>query len=161
MSRHRDLDPRHGKAPPRPACRPRAATAAVLGLTLSMLVLPPFRPSLGAAPARVATVFGPKSDMQVTSVTASPGFASGFNATYTITAVNNGPQAAPGPITLTDTLPAGLTYTSSTPPAGWTCAAAGQVVTCTLPGALNKFATQTFTIVAAITSAVATSVTNI
>ena len=43
------------------------------------------------------------------TVVASAGFASGANATYTLTLTNNGPQSAAGPITVTDTLPAGLT----------------------------------------------------
>jgi uncharacterized repeat protein (TIGR01451 family) len=117
--------------------------------------------SLRATPAGDAvTAMAPKSDMQV-GVTASVGFATGSNATYTITAINNGPQSAPGPITITDTLPAGLTYTSVTGPAGWTCSSSGQVVSCTLPGALTKNVLQTFTIVAAITTAAAASVTNI
>ena len=101
----------------------------------------------------------PKSDMAITA-TASAGFASGFNATYTLTLTNNGPQSAAGPITVTDTLPAGLTYTSGTG-AGWTCAAAGQIVTCTWPGAFAKNLVSTISIVAFITGAVATSVTNI
>ncbi len=32
---------------------------------------------------------------------------------------------------LVDTLPAGMTYVSSAPPAGTTCSVSGQVVTCT------------------------------
>jgi uncharacterized repeat protein (TIGR01451 family) len=117
--------------------------------------------SLRATPAGGrATTLVPKSDMQVT-VTASAGFATGFTGTYTITAVNNGPQSAPGPITITDTLPAGLTYNSVTAPGGWTCTNTVQVVSCTLPGALAKNVTQTFTIVANITAAAAASVTNI
>jgi uncharacterized repeat protein (TIGR01451 family) len=98
--------------------------------------------------------------MQV-GVTASPGFVTGFNSTYTITAINNGPQSAPGPITITDTLPAGVTYVSVTAPAGWTCTNSPQVVACTLPGALAKNVTETFTIVAAVTTAAGASVTNI
>jgi uncharacterized repeat protein (TIGR01451 family) len=118
--------------------------------------------TLGAMRARSGgNAAGPKSDMQMVSVTASPGFTSGFNATYTLTVINNGPQSAPGPVTVIDTLPAGLTFVSATPPAGWTCANAGQVVTCTLPGAQVKSVTLTFTIVAFITSSAATSVTNI
>jgi uncharacterized repeat protein (TIGR01451 family) len=156
MSRHRVSGPHAGEARI-PAARAARATAALaVGLIISMPV------SLRATPAGGgATAAGPKSDMQMVSVTASPGFASGFNATYTLTVINNGPQSAPGPITVIDSLPAGLTFSSATAPVGWTCSAAGQAVTCTLPGAQVKFVTLTFTIVAAITSAVATSVTNI
>jgi uncharacterized repeat protein (TIGR01451 family) len=128
-------------------------------LAVSLIAAVPV--SLRATPAGDGvTAMAPKSDMQV-GVTASAGFATGSNATYTLTAINNGPQSAPGPITITDTLPAGLTFSSATGPAGWTCANSGQVVSCTLPGALAKNVLQTFTIVAAITTAVAASVTNI
>ena len=50
-------------------------------------------------------------------------------ATYTVVVTNNGPTPSPG-VVITDTLPAGLTYVSATG-AGVTCAAVGQVVTCT------------------------------
>ena len=132
---------------------PRVAAAVALVLTM-----------LAPIAARAATVHGaaalvPKSDMQIT-VVASAGFASGANATYTLTVVNNGPQSAAGPFTVTNTLAAGLTYTSGTG-TGWTCSAAGQVVTCTRPGTLAKNVPLTITIVAAITNSVATSVTNV
>src|SRR5688572_32344696 len=42
---------------------------------------------------------------------------------------NVGTLPAPGPMTLTDTLPAGLTYVSGTG-SGWSCSAAEQTVTC-------------------------------
>ncbi|HIP80794.1 MAG TPA: DUF11 domain-containing protein [Leucothrix mucor] len=40
--------------------------------------------------------------------------AVGQNATYTITVKNNGPINEPGPIVVTETLPAGLTFVSVT-----------------------------------------------
>lgn len=118
--------------------------------------------SPGAAGATPVTAVGallPKSDMQV-SATASPGFASGSSATYTLTIDNNGPQTAAGPITVTDTLAAGLTFTSATG-TGWTCSASGRVVTCTWAGNYLKGTPTTISIVVFITSSVATSVTNV
>ena len=61
-------------------------------------------------------------------------FNVGANGVYTLqvsntsTAANGAPTS--GTITVTDTLPNGLTYVSGTG-TGWTCSAAGQVVTCT------------------------------
>lgn len=101
----------------------------------------------------------PKSDMQIT-VAASPGFASGSNAVYTLTLDNNGPQTAAGPITVTDTLASGLTYVSATS-VGWSCAAAGRVVTCTWPGNYPKNTPTTITITVFVTPAAGTSVTNV
>jgi uncharacterized repeat protein (TIGR01451 family) len=57
-------------------------------------------------------------------------FVVGQSGVYTITPKNTGVQPSSGTVTVTDTLPAGFTYTSATG-TGWTCAATGQVVTCT------------------------------
>ncbi|MEN7341979.1 MAG: hypothetical protein AAAFM81_03520 [Pseudomonadota bacterium] len=52
------------------------------------------------------------------------------NNDYSIVVSNQGPSVEAATITVTDTLPAGLTFVSGTG-AGWACAAAGQDVTCT------------------------------
>ena len=57
-------------------------------------------------------------------------FTVGSQGSYTLTPSNTGQTATSGTLTVVDTLPAGLTYVSSSG-AGWTCAAAGQTVTCT------------------------------
>ncbi len=64
----------------------------------------------------------------------------GGSASYTLTVTNNGLNPEPGPLTVVDTLPAGLTYTSFSG-AGWACGVTGQVVTCTRAGALAAGAT--------------------
>ena len=153
MSRHRDPGPRRGGARSAPARAWRAAVAAAWTVA-----------ALAPAPARAATgdvrPLAPKSDMQITAV-ASAGFTSGSNATYTLTVDNNGPQPAAGPHTVTNTLPAGLTFVSATGTGSWVCGNSGQVVTCTWAGVYAKATPTTITIVAFITSAVATSVTNV
>jgi conserved repeat domain len=98
--------------------------------------------------------------MQVTAA-ASAGFATGGSATYTLTLDNNGPQGAAGPITVTNTLPAGLTYTSVTGTGSWVCSTLGQVATCTWAGTYNKNVPTTITIVAFITGTAPASVTNV
>jgi uncharacterized repeat protein (TIGR01451 family) len=62
-------------------------------------------------------------------------FTVGTNGVYTLDVTNNGPNDATGTITVTDTLPAGLTYSSATG-TGWSCGAVGQTVTCDRPGPL-------------------------
>lgn len=57
-------------------------------------------------------------------------FIAGGTGSYNLLVHNNGPDAAQGVTTVTDTLPAGLTYASASG-SGWSCAAAGQLVTCT------------------------------
>jgi MSHA biogenesis protein MshQ len=50
---------------------------------------------------------------------------------------NNGINSEPGPISVVDTLPAGLTYNATgSGGTGWVCGVVGQVVTCTRAGAL-------------------------
>jgi uncharacterized repeat protein (TIGR01451 family) len=56
-------------------------------------------------------------------------------ATYTLAVKNDGTQAADGTITVTDELPAGLTYVSASG-TGWSCDEAGGTVTCSRSGAV-------------------------
>ncbi|MEO8999386.1 MAG: CshA/CshB family fibrillar adhesin-related protein [Rhodanobacter sp.] len=57
-------------------------------------------------------------------------FIAGGTGSYNLLVHNNGPDTAQGVTTVTDTLPTGLSYASASG-SGWTCAAVGQVVTCT------------------------------
>ena len=56
--------------------------------------------------------------------------SAGDSVTFSLVAANAGPSDAVGPITVVDTLPAGMTYLSSQGP--WDCVPAGQLVTCDL-----------------------------
>lgn len=60
----------------------------------------------------------------------------GENATFNIVVTNNGPDAAFG-ITLTDTMPEGMTFVSATPSAGTCAAPVGATFTCNLGNLLN------------------------
>ena len=63
-------------------------------------------------------------------------FNEGVIGTYTLGVSNNASAIdEPGAITVTDTLPAGLSFNSATG-TGWTCGAVGQDVTCSHPGPL-------------------------
>jgi uncharacterized repeat protein (TIGR01451 family) len=74
------------------------------------------------------TVLAP--DLTITKTHAGS-FTVGVNGAYTITVSNGlGSLATSGTVTVVDTLPAGLAYVSGSG-TGWSCAAAGQVVTCT------------------------------
>lgn len=59
----------------------------------------------------------------------------GGTASYTMTVSNNGVSSEPGALSIVNTLPTGLSY-SSFVGAGWACSVAAQVVTCTRTGAL-------------------------
>ena len=78
----------------------------------------------------------PLSLIEVTK-TAKGTFQVGKTAMYSITATNSGLTADPGPITVTDTLPAGLTYVETTLlPDGVSVAVGGQTVTWTIEDGL-------------------------
>ncbi len=77
---------------------------------------------------------------------------SGQDVTYLLVATNNSTDPArstASQVTVTDTLPAGTTFVSSSAPAGWTCQTSGQTVTCTTP-TMVPGATATFTIIASV-----------
>jgi uncharacterized repeat protein (TIGR01451 family) len=67
-------------------------------------------------------------------------FNVGVPANYTLTVSNVGAAPTVSPVTVTDTLPAGLTFVTATG-SGWTCTASGQVVTCTNPTVIGVGAT--------------------
>jgi len=71
----------------------------------------------------------PTSNFGVTQ-TRSGALVPGQNASYDIAVTNAGPDTTTGTITVTDTLPAGLSYVSAAG-SGWSCSVSGQTVTCT------------------------------
>jgi uncharacterized repeat protein (TIGR01451 family) len=99
------------------------------------------------------------ADLQITKAAAT-GFAVGNNASYTLTARNNGPQSAAGTITVSDTLPSGLTYVSAAG-TGWACSHASGTVTCTRAGPVTSGTTlPAITLTVSVAAAAAPSVSN-
>ncbi len=101
-------------------------------------------------------------DLAITKTAATP-FSVGSNAAYTLT-VSNLLSAFSDPevntVLVSDTLPNGLTYVSATG-TGWTCAAAGQVVSCSHAPPLNPGQSlPPITLVVAVGVAAWPSVTN-
>jgi mucin-19 len=66
--------------------------------------------------------------------TVAGNFVMGTNASYTLSVGNIGGKVTSGIITVSDTLPTGVTFVTAAG-TGWTCGAVGQLVTCTLPAA--------------------------
>ncbi|MCC7001605.1 MAG: DUF11 domain-containing protein, partial [Gemmatimonadaceae bacterium] len=91
--------------------------------------------------------------------THSGNFTVGVNGVYSILVTNQGRLASVGTITVVDTLPAGLGFVSGTG-GGFTCAAAGQIVTCTRGTALAASASATITLTVSVAAAAAPNVTN-
>ena len=73
----------------------------------------------------------PLVDLSLTKTFDGDALQSGSSGTFVLTVTNAGPTPDPGPITVTDVLPAGLTFDGAR---GAQCSAAGQEVTCTLDG---------------------------
>lgn len=102
----------------------------------------------------------PVSDLAITK-THSGSLQVGSNAVFTIGVSNNGPNAEPGPIVVTDNLPTGLSFVSGTG-SGWSCSAAGQLVTCTRTSALaNGASTPNITLTTFVSAPASPSITNI
>ncbi len=81
-------------------------------------------------------------------------------ADYTLTVTNNGISATTGTVTLTDTLPAGLTFSSHNPADGWSCSIGSSVATCTRNDALNPGASWTLDLFVKVSGSAASSMTN-
>jgi uncharacterized repeat protein (TIGR01451 family) len=92
----------------------------------------PVAPNNGAS---AQTTVNPAADLSVTKTDTPDPVLVGGALTYDLTVHNNGPSGATG-VTLTDTLPAGVTYQSSTSSQG-SCGQASGTVTCNLGAIAN------------------------
>jgi uncharacterized repeat protein (TIGR01451 family) len=97
------------------------------------------------------------ADLSVTKADAPDPVAVGANLTYTLTVTNNGPDPSTD-ATVTDTLPAGVTFVSATPSQG-SCSQSAGTVTCML-GPLAGGASATIAIVVTVTPAAACPLTD-
>lgn len=102
-------------------------------------------------------VGGARADLALTQTVSPNPVAANANLTYTLTVRNNGPDAASF-VTVTDNLPAGLTYVSCAATGGGVCAGSGNNRTISFP-ALGANASATITLVAAASCA-ATTIAN-
>lgn len=88
-----------------------------------------YNADFGTAPNLLYVSALPSSDLAL-SKTAVGSFVAGGTGTYALTVTNLGPSPSGTPVTVTDTLPDGMTYASGSG-VDWSCSAAGQTVTCT------------------------------
>jgi LPXTG-site transpeptidase (sortase) family protein len=105
------------------------------------------------------TVHAP--DMTIAKSHVDPLVRGSTTSTYSLTATNSGNVATSGTVTVTDTLPAGLTPTAAAG-AGWTCPApVGQTITCTRADVLGAGASYpAITVTVTVLQSAANSVTN-
>ncbi|MBB6274918.1 putative repeat protein (TIGR01451 family), partial [Pedobacter cryoconitis] len=106
-------------------------------------------PTPGNNTSTVTTVPTAATNLSLAKTVDNPNPAVGNNVVFTLVATNNGPSDGTG-IVVTDLLPAGYTYVSSTPPAGTTYVPASGLWTI---GTLTNGATSTLTITATVNAA--------
>ncbi|HET6747361.1 MAG TPA: hypothetical protein VFH06_04625 [Candidatus Saccharimonadales bacterium] len=99
------------------------------------------------------------ADLGITKAHVGTGFTAGSQGQYTLTVVNNGPSVDSPSYTITDTLPASLSYVSTVAGSDATCSAAGQVITCS-GGAIGVGQTQTTTINVAVSGSASGTIAN-
>jgi uncharacterized repeat protein (TIGR01451 family) len=136
------------------------ATGAVAPTITVVVTAPDQGGSLVNSASVTATTADPNpadnTSTTTTAVTASADLAivkagpatvvAGGSVTYTLDVTDNGPSDAAG-VSVTDTLPAGVTFVSAAG-TGWTCTNAGNVsVTCTLPALATGTSAPTITVV--------------
>ncbi|HEX7150781.1 MAG TPA: hypothetical protein VF618_04775, partial [Thermoanaerobaculia bacterium] len=76
-------------------------------------------------------VAAPSADLSITKTDLADPVAPGGSITYTLAVANAGPSTATN-VSVSDALPAGVTFVSASG-TGWTCAEAAGAVTCTMP----------------------------
>jgi uncharacterized repeat protein (TIGR01451 family) len=106
--------------------------------------------------ASAVTNVNPVADLSITKSDAPDPVSSGQQLTYTLGISNAGPSAAAG-VTVTDTLPGGVTYNSATPSQGSPCTHSSGTVTCNL-GSIANGGNASVSIV--VTPSSGTSITN-
>ncbi|PYN02660.1 MAG: hypothetical protein DME07_09285, partial [Candidatus Rokuibacteriota bacterium] len=90
------------------------------------------------------TVIG-SADLSITKTDAPDPVAAGAALTYTLTVSNAGPSTAAAPISVTDSLPPGVTFQGASG-AGWTCSGTNTSVACTRASTLPPGAAPPITI---------------
>jgi uncharacterized repeat protein (TIGR01451 family) len=99
-------------------------------------------------------------DLELRKTAPQTALTAGLPGTFLLTVANRGTIPTQGPVTITDSLPAGLTYASGTG-TGWTCSAVAQVVTCGRPTPLANGDSSLVTVNVAVGPLASGSLTNV
>jgi uncharacterized repeat protein (TIGR01451 family) len=119
-------------------------------------------PTPGNNSATATTLVQNNADLAISKQRSPSGtIDAGTNVTYTIQFINNGPAPASN-VTVSDTLPPGVTAVSQSNPAGWTCntipAGGTGTITCT-KGSMGNGESATLTVVVKVDCSVANGAT--
>jgi hypothetical protein len=140
-------------APRGPQPRPTATATATTAPAPVAPTATPDRP-LPTEPASANV-----TDLMLRAITNSGLFVIGASGSYSLTVTNVGRQTTNAPQTVVATLPVGLSFLSASGD-GWSCAAAGQVVTCVNAAPLAGHASSILTITVSVGREAYPSVTN-
>lgn len=99
-------------------------------------------------------------DLSIAKTLTTPTVARGQVASFDIVITNDGPGIVYETVTVTDALPTGLSYRSVSAPAGWACAANGNVVTCESEANLAVDSVSTITVNTTVTANAGTTIAN-
>ena len=100
-----------------------------------------FDPTLSNNSSSLSLNVATSADLNITKQISIAGAAAGKTASWAVTLNNLGPSDSAGPITVTDTLPSGLTNVTVNGGTSWTCGPITTTVTCTYSGSLASAAT--------------------
>jgi uncharacterized repeat protein (TIGR01451 family) len=106
-------------------------TAGPVGNTATVTATTPSDPTLSNNTATFVSTVQRSADVSVSKTPASQSVAAGDVATWMVTASNAGPSTAEG-TSVTDTLPAGMTFVAAVGPTGVTCTESSGVISCLL-----------------------------
>ena len=147
-------------APPQPTFTPTNTPTGAVGIPTPTGTPVPTGTAIPTAPSTATPSPTPPLPLNLQiSKHHSGSFRVGQNGTYTITVSNVGPGATYGPVTVSDTLPVGMSFTSGTG-TGWTCGTVGSTVTCTTTAVIPVNGTSTITLTVNISAAAAAIVIN-
>ena len=118
-------------------------------------------PASGDIPGRLYAFAPPAPGVDLAITQSHDGdFFVGSPGVYGLRVVNVGAAITSGAITVTDILPAGLTFSSATG-AGWSCTPSGQIVTCTHPGPLGSGGVLALALTTGVSGGAMPNVTNV
>jgi uncharacterized repeat protein (TIGR01451 family)/fimbrial isopeptide formation D2 family protein len=137
-----------------------AATAATNSTNVATVSSPSPDPNTANNTDSDPTTVLSGANLSLTKDDSNATFVIGSTGTYTLTVTNNGDKVATQPITINDTLPTGLSYSSFSSSSPWNCTGSGQNVICTLNQDLAVGSSSSLQMTVNVDSSAASTVTN-
>lgn len=143
---------------PTPTTALTATPSATATLTVPSSPVATHTATPSPSPSATRTPVPAVTDLKLTKTSVGSAYV-GRTYNYVLYVANLGSAATNSAITVTDTLPTGLSFVSGSG-AGWSCSASGQIVTCTYVPALAAAATTNLTLTVNVGGAAYPTITN-